>query len=103
MKTKLTPVEMSTLVPCIIKVLETGKPWEAEEMHHPAGAIIAAVLSIGGIKKPSREEDGDGSNEGFSTNGWQYDWWQKFTYRDKNYTLSGSGFLGGHSFHLSDE
>lgn len=101
MKMKLTKEESAALLPQIQNVLDTGKPWEASILHYPAGAIIAAVLKIEGM---SKKKDDDSSNgEGFETNGWQYDWWQKFVCNGKNYTLSGSGYYGGHSFHLSDE
>lgn len=79
-------------------VLQTGKMWEDKELHYPACAIINAVLSIPGVAKIATDE----SREGFDTNGWQWDWWQYVTYNGKNYTLSGSGYYGGHSFFVSD-
>lgn len=94
MKLKLTKSEIAELIPKIQSVLDTGKQWENNNLHHPAGAIIKAVLSIKGMKK---------NEDGFDTNGWQYDWWQHFTYKGKDYTLSGSGYYGGHAFGLSDE
>lgn len=99
MKHKLTPEELASLLPSVQKVLETGVPWKDDALHYPAGAIIAAVLSIKGMKKVKSEE---GNGDGFDTNGWQYDWWQQFTYKEKKYTLSGSGFNGGHAFNLAD-
>lgn len=99
MKDKLTSTESAQLLSHINSVLKTGKPWKDEKLHHPAGAAIAAVLTIGGMAKNTTEE---GNREGFSTNGWQYDWWQEFTHNGKEYTLSGSGYYGGHSFHVSD-
>lgn len=99
MKTKLTESELQTLLPHINRVLTTGEPWEDKLMHHPAGAIIDAVLTINGAAKKETEE---GNGEGFDTNGWQYDWWQSFTHGGKEYTLSGSGYYGGHAFHVSD-
>ena len=105
MKLKLTDDEQAVLLPHIQEVLNTGRPWEDKHLHHPAGAIIDAVLSLDGVKRKELDEnDETGENdEGFSTNGWQWDWWQHFTYRGKSYTLSGSGYHGGHAFHLSDE
>lgn len=99
MKTTLTESEKAELLPNIQRVLETGEPWEDEYMHHPAGAIIEAVLTIEGMAKKETEE---GNGEGFDTNGWQWDWWQSFKHGDKEYTLSGSGYYGGHAFHVSD-
>lgn len=43
------------------------------------------------------------SGEPLDTNGWQMDWWQDYIYQDTNYTLSGSGWYGGISFHKSDK
>lgn len=100
MKQKLTDTEKENLLPHILAVIATGKPWENKELHYPAGAIIAAVLSIKGMKKNEDDED---LAEGFDTNGWQWDWWQNFKHGGKNYTLSGSGYYGGHGFHVSDE
>jgi hypothetical protein len=80
--------------------LQSSKGWEDKNLHHPAGAIIDAVLSIPGVKKDSSDEN---KSDGFDQNGWQWDWWQDFTHQGKRYTLSGSGFYGGHSFNLADE
>ena len=99
MKTKLTPAEITDLVPHIMRVLGTGERWNDESLHLPAGAIIDAVLSIKGMKR--RENDDD--PRGFSTNGWEWHWWQALTYEGKDYTLDGDGYYGGHSFGLSDE
>jgi hypothetical protein len=100
MKQKLTTEETEALLPHIKTAMETGKKWEDKSLHHPAGAIIDAVLSIPGVKKDESDED---SSEGFSTNGWQYDWWQQVTYKGKRFTLEGSGYYGGHKFYTSDE
>lgn len=99
MKKQLSEAELESLLTNIRRVLETGKPWEDETLHHPSGAIIDAILTIKGMAKKETEE---GNGEGFDTNGWQYDWWQHFTHGGKEYTLSGSGFYGGHAFHISD-
>jgi hypothetical protein len=104
MKKKLTKEEAEVVQNAVRGVFETGKPWEAELLHHPAGAIIDAVLKIKGVKKcKPDDENADGNSEGFPTNGWDWDWWQQFSYNGKNYTLCGSGFYGGHSFHTADE
>ncbi len=100
MKLELTATEQDDLLPNIKAVLATGKTWEAKELHHPAGAIIKAVLKIKGMKKGLSNKS---ANDGFSCNGWEWDWWQHFTHKGKRYTLSGSGHLGGHSFFLSDQ
>jgi hypothetical protein len=70
MKTELSKTEISALLPHIKRVLETGKPWKDETMHHPAGAIIDAVSTIKGMTKKANEE---GNEEGFDMNGWQWD------------------------------
>lgn len=102
MKTKLTHDETMFLFYHIARVMETGNPWEDKNLHHPVEAIVNAILTIPGMaRKPI--EDGRYGIEGFDTNGWQWDWWQHFTHDGKNYTLSGSGYYGGHSFQLSDE
>lgn len=102
MKLKLTETELAALLPEIKQVLLTGKPWEHETLHHPVRAIVSAILTIRGMERAVLE-DGDYGIEGFATNGWQWDWWQDFNYQGKRYTLSGSGYYGGHSFQLADE
>jgi hypothetical protein len=101
MKKYLTPTEKDALMPKIRRVLETGEPWEDDDMHHPVEAIVNAILSIRGMKRKACDEPQYGI-DGFETNGWQWDWWQNFTFQGKNYTLSGSGYYGGHGFNLSD-
>jgi hypothetical protein len=99
MKLELNQEELAALLSNINRVLETGVPWEDKTLHHPAGAIIDAVLTIKGTEKKKTDE---GNGEGFETNGWQWDWWQQFQHGGKDYTLSGSGYYGGHSFHVAD-
>lgn len=101
MKKNLTPKETQDLIANIQRVLDTGKPWADPKLHHPVEAIVNAVLSIPGMKRKPIE-DGRYGIEGFDTNGWQWDWWQDFSYKGKAYTLAGSGYYGGHSFNLSD-
>jgi len=97
-KTKLTSTEIAQILPDTLAVLSGEKKgWERATLHHPAGAIIDAILEIKGVAKFKDEE-----SEGFDTNGWQWDWWQEFVYQGKRYTLSGSGHYGGHSFSISD-
>lgn len=36
-------------------------------------------------------------------NGWQWDYWQKITFKDKNYTLSGDGYSDNHAKFSIDE
>ena len=100
MKLKLTKEERLWLMPKIMSVLETGEPWDGKDQHFPAGAIISAVLSIKGMKP--RTTDDELGIPGFSTNGWQWDWWQAFSYKGKSYMLSGSGYHGGHTFELDE-
>lgn len=102
MKTKLTETESAALLPKIKRVLETGEAWEDEQLHHPVEAIVDAILTIPGMARKDLGEDARYGIEGFDTNGWQWDWWQHFTCQGKEYTLSGSGYYGGHTFHLSD-
>lgn len=97
----MTNLEKAALRQIIQGVLDTGKPWNDKYVHYPAEEAIKVVLAIKGAKKLKGGEGDDG--EGFSTNGWQWDWWQEFTYQGQNYTLGGSGYYGGHSFNLSDE
>lgn len=94
MKKQLTKSESRSLLPNIQRVLDTGQSWESDDLHYPAGAIIDAVLSINGVSKKE--------GESFDTNGWQYDWWQHFIFKGEEYTLSGSGYYGGHGFYVSD-
>ena len=101
MKDQLTEQEKQYLLPKIEAVLETGKEWENEKLHHPVEAIVNAILTIPGMERKPREDAHCGI-VGFDMNGWQWDWWQDFSYRGKSYTLSGSGYYGGHSFALSD-
>lgn len=101
MKTKLTDAEKAALLPHIKAVLETGQAWEDKSLHHPVEAIVSAILEIEGVAR-KEIEDGRYGIEGFDTNGWQWDWWQEFSHAGKRYTLSGSGYYGGHAFHLSD-
>lgn len=100
MKLKLTNEERDSILSLVSEVLSTGSPWGDINLHHPAGAIIDAVLSINGVEKSKDRDDG---NDGFDQNGWQWDWWQTFVYEGKKYVLSGSGFYGGHTFHKADE
>lgn len=101
MKLTLTTAEKADLLPKIKRVLDTGEPWEDETMHQPVDAIVSAILEINGVTRQELEDPRYGIDL-FDTNGWQWDWWQEFSYRGKRYTLSGSGYHGGHTFHLSD-
>jgi hypothetical protein len=102
MKTQLTHEELAALLPHIHDVIKTGEPWEDESMHHPVEAIVSAVLSIEGMERREVADPRYGL-VGFETNGWQWDWWQDFQCGGVAYTLSGSGYYGGQSFHRSDE
>ncbi len=102
MKNVLTQTERAALLRHIEKALRTGHEWADETLHHPAGAMIAAVLSIPGVTKSASPDDADNTS-GFVVNGWQWDWLQHFSHNGKQYRLSGSGYYGGHSFGLYDE
>ena len=91
---RLTREEKNKFIENIKSVLETGEPWEDDNLHYPADEAIRAILKIPGVKKVE--------DDGFVTNGWEWDWWQKFTYKGQCYTLSGSGYYGGHSFEKED-
>ncbi|EDY16700.1 hypothetical protein CfE428DRAFT_5813 [Chthoniobacter flavus Ellin428] len=97
---KMSTAEKGIVLPLIKRVLKTGKRWESKSFHFPAEVIIDLVLSIEGMAKGP---DTDDARDGFSTNGWQWDWWQTFIYQGRSYTLGGSGFYGGHTFGLTDE
>ncbi len=101
MKLNLTSQEATEIDLAVREVFTTGHRWEAPLLHHPAGALIKTIAKIRGVTKV--EQDSDNGPDGFSTNGWEWDWWQRFGYKGKNYILSGSGHLGGHSFGLEDE
>ena len=103
MKRKLTKPELAKLLPKIQSVLETGVQLEDGKLHYPAGAIIDAVMQIPGIKKADTPEEWGGGQDGFSTNGWEWDWVQHFSYAGKLFILTGSGYNGGHSFEPDDE
>ena len=92
MKLELTPAEKDVVISAVKQVLEGGDDWDAPNFHYPAGALIKAVLEIDGVESVDRD-----------SNGWQWDWWNYFTYEGKRFTLSGSGYYGGHAFYLSDE
>ena len=62
--------------------------------------MIDAILEIKGMVKDDSNQD---KNEGFETNGWEWDWWQDFNHEGRAYTLSGSGYYGGHEFELNED
>ena len=43
--------------------------------------VVNCVEKLGGIDEEERE-----------TNGWQWDYWMYFSYKDNRYSLSGDGF-----------
>lgn len=101
MKLHLTATETEAVQAAIKNALATGTDWEAPELHHPSEAIIEAVAALGLHKL---EGDDDTGPDGFSTNGWQWDWWQRFQWTDGSvWTLSGSGAYGGHEFNRQQE
>lgn len=91
---KISKENQQLIHEAISKVLETGEGWEDESLHFPVGELVDVVSHLGLIK----DEDG------FDTNGWQWDWWQRFT--DKKgqlWILAGSGYYGGVSFAKEEE
>ncbi len=101
MKLHLTEEEKALIVPQVQAVLDGGPDWEAPDMHQPVQAIVAAILDIPGVERQPLDDPEYGI-DGFSTNGWQWDWWQHFVFKGRKFTLAGSGYYGGLSFHLSD-
>jgi hypothetical protein len=102
MKTKLTDSEKQSLLPHIREVIETRQKWEDGQLHYPVEAIVKAILEIEGMERKELDDSRYGII-GFNTNGWQWDWWQEFIHCGTRYTLSGSGYYGGHAFFLSDQ
>ena len=98
---KIPKLEKTALISKIQSVLDGGKPWEDKAIHYPANNIIEAVLGIKGIER--KESQSTRCAGGFDTNGWDYDWWQYFTYNNKTYVLYGSGYYGGHGFAISED
>jgi hypothetical protein len=102
MKLNLTEGEKAEVLPHIRHTLASGEAWEGPSMHFPVQAIIEAILEIEGVERDkSKDEDCD-YRDGFSTNGWQWDWWQLFTHKGVTFVLSGSGYYGGHRFYKED-
>lgn len=69
-----------------------AREWRADDKHYPGGALTEAVLKIDGMEK--RE---------VRVNGWAFDWWMDMECDGQLYTLSGSGWHGGHLFHRKEE
>jgi len=83
----------------IRETIATGAAWSDQGAHFPADHLITAILAIDGMKKDDSDED---SSDGFTTNGWDWDWWQAFEREGQFYTLSGSGYYGGHRFEIAE-
>ncbi len=99
---KLNKEDIDLIQIGVMGTLNTGITAKFPDKHYPVELIVDAVLEITNMER--RElEDGQYGIVGFATNGWQWDWWQSFKCGDKNYTLSGSGYYGGHTFSLDDE
>lgn len=71
----------------------TEEQWKDNEAHFPVENICNAIAEIDGVDKV----------DDFESNGWQYDWWQYFTYKSKRYGLAGSGHYGGLHFYSDDD
>jgi len=72
---------------------------EAKELdlaseHYPAGALISAIKEIDGVSEV---------DDGWTCNGWEWDWWREFDCKGVRYTLSGSGYYGGHKLYVSGD
>jgi hypothetical protein len=93
MKSHLTETEKATILPAVLTVLSTKKSWENRDLHYPVDKLVATLVD----NIPGLETCSD-----FDTNGWQWDWWQHFTYNGEKFTLSGSGYSGGLSFYLAE-
>ena len=101
MKRKLTAEEKQWLHEAISEVMATGTPLKDEARHLPVMALVAACEEMGLTKHEFESDDG---RDGFSSNGWQWDWWQRFKSQDgRLWCLSGSGYYGGICFDFADE
>ncbi len=97
----LTNDKLSPVIDGIKSVLAGGPDFESD-LHFPVGDLIEGVKgAIPGIEE--KEDDSDNGADGFSSNGWQWDWWQRFQYEGKTYILSGSGWHGGTSFSSEED
>lgn len=102
MKLTLNDEEKARVLPGIEAVLNgSAKAWEADEEHLPSEALIKAALTLKGLTKDKKADTN--CSDGFDTNGWEWDWCQHFRHGGKSYVLTGSGALGGHSFHHADD
>lgn len=80
----------------IRKTLLTGELFEST-LHFPVKELMEAIeQEFPSFKK--KEHESDNGPDGWSTNGWQWDWWQRFENDGKCYILHGSGYYGGLSF-----
>ena len=66
--------------------------WDAPNEHYPLMALNAAILEIAGVEEVDRD-----------TNGWAWDYWQYYSFEGKQFTLSGSGYHGGHTFYEREQ
>ena len=64
--------------------LNTGVDWSTKDSL-PVQHVLDILLDVG----CTLDEDS------FEKNGFQYDWWYKFTYGGRLYTVEGCGFWGG--------
>ena len=85
---KLTQEQINSIIPHIKNVLQNGGEWSDYNLHLPVGPLIKEVAKIKGLKTAARIEP----------NGWSYDWCLECFYKNNIYTLTGSGYDGGHSF-----
>lgn len=86
----MTELINGTIKNKITNVLNGVEDEWSTEGHYPAGKLVDMIASIDGVEKGDLE-----------TNGFQWDWWHTFKYDDKSFTLSGSGYYGGHGFGIT--
>lgn len=67
--------------------------WEDRSLHFPVDALFDALKEDGFEMDLADMRD----------NGWQWDWWLDVEKDGHRYTLSGSGFNGGLSFHSCED
>lgn len=98
---KISQLDLQRLKSAVGQVLAgKSEEWKNRDLHLPVEPAVATVLLFEGVAKDDTIED---ANEGFMTNGWQYDWWQHFTFEGRKFVLCGHGYYGGLSFHSNGD
>lgn len=78
-----------------IKLVLSGEQEEYEFKYSNLGSVVQYLKKEYSAKHSN--------NDNLDTNGWQWDWWDKITVKDKVYGLSGSGYYGGVTFSTHEE